>query len=332
MEFSGRQPCGGNVALIVCMSVVLAVLAPAGGYAKPCGDDVDGQDVPCACGDTVVSNLVLNADDPVTRGRCPGDALVIRAPAAAQGLTIDLGGKVLRGSGAGIGLWLLAGGPGGASIVSSGGPARLDGFRDGVVAHGSDTLALVQDIVVAGSRRDGVRVNAINYAVTAVEVIGAGRDAFALRGRDYRVTDTRAVDSGRHGYVLRGLRGIVGTAGAGNTSHGSGGMGFLIDGSWFGVTDCVAIGAGKDGVRLSGTHHGIAGCTVMDNAGNGMTGSGMTWRLRDNRALGNRFDGLVLRGVAVVDDGGNIGAGNQGRRWTHRPAIQCRINGLRCWN
>ena len=43
--------------------LVLFTVSPA--QAKLCGDDVQGQDVPCACGDTLVSGVVLS-DDPVT--------------------------------------------------------------------------------------------------------------------------------------------------------------------------------------------------------------------------------------------------------------------------
>ena len=51
--------------LLVAVGVLL--VAPKVG-AKLCGDNVDGRDVPCACGDTVVSDLVLN-DDPVLDAR-----------------------------------------------------------------------------------------------------------------------------------------------------------------------------------------------------------------------------------------------------------------------
>ena len=48
-------------------------LAPIGAHAKLCGDNVGGHDVPCACGDVVVSDLTLT-DDPVARTVCPHDA------------------------------------------------------------------------------------------------------------------------------------------------------------------------------------------------------------------------------------------------------------------
>src|SRR5205814_4378675 len=98
----------------------LLVLALLSGKveAKLCGDDVGGQDVACACGDVIVSDVVLGAADPVTQERCAGDGLVVRAPQASKSLTVDLHGQTLRGLGHGAGLLLLDGGPGGASVVS----------------------------------------------------------------------------------------------------------------------------------------------------------------------------------------------------------------------
>src|SRR5690349_7273720 len=139
--------------------VFLSLALPATALAKLCGDDVAGQDVPCACGDVVVSDVALG-DDPVTQQPCPGDGLVVRAAAAGHGVTIDLRGRTLRGSGHGVGVWVLAGGPGGARVVSTGGPGTVDGFRDGVVANGNDTLALLDGIVATANGRDGVRVEA----------------------------------------------------------------------------------------------------------------------------------------------------------------------------
>ena len=45
------------------MALACSLLVGAGQVgAKNCGDDVAGQDVPCACGDTVVSDVALNGD------------------------------------------------------------------------------------------------------------------------------------------------------------------------------------------------------------------------------------------------------------------------------
>jgi hypothetical protein len=296
--------------------------------AKLCGDDVQGQHVPCACGDTVVSDLTLT-NDPVSRSVCPGDGLIVRASGASRGITVDLRGKTLRGSGQGAGLWVVDGGPGGARIVSKGRFARLAGFRDGIVAQGSDTLALVDGVVVVRSLRDGVRVNGSHYVVNNTQVVKSGRDGFCLSGHDFRVTATRAVHSGRYGYFVMGVRSVVGLPVAGNASEGSGDAGFSLEGAWNSLSACKASGAVKDGVRLNGSHYIVDGCVVSGNGGSGIVGSGIDWQLSNNLATQNRYDGLVVRGVDVIDRGGNRGSENLGQRW-RRAGLQCAISRVDC--
>src|SRR5512143_1309477 len=92
-----RWPAASALALLA------AVTTARGAAAKPCGDDVDGVDVPCACGDLVVSNLALG-DDPVAGAPCAQDGLIVRAPDERRSLLIDLRGRTLRGSGNGAGI------------------------------------------------------------------------------------------------------------------------------------------------------------------------------------------------------------------------------------
>src|SRR6185295_18777988 len=109
----------GRIVRTASILTVLAVLFVTSlAHAKLCGDDVQGQDVPCACGDTVVSSVVLT-DDPVTSSVCAADGLIVRAGSAAQ-ITVDLNGKTLRGSGQGAGLWVIYGGSGGVRLLSPG--------------------------------------------------------------------------------------------------------------------------------------------------------------------------------------------------------------------
>ncbi len=296
-------------------------------HAKLCGDNVQGQDVPCACGDTVVSNVVLS-DDPVTSTICPANGLIVRAGDVA-GITIDLRGKTLRGSGKGAGVWVLYGGTGGARVVSTGQAAHLEGFRDGVVAQGDSSLAMLDSIVASGSQRDGVRVHGSNYWINASEVLNSGRDGFALGGHDFRITGSRALNSKRYGYFVMATRGGVGIPGNGNTSQGSGGTGFSISGMSISVSDCVASGAAADGVYLYGMDITVEGCVATDNIENGIVGEGGNWVLRNNQAVGNGYDGLVIHGMALADEGGNSGTGNLGQPW-HRPPVQCAFNGVAC--
>src|SRR5215510_4009825 len=222
-------------------AVCLAILLGRPAAAKLCGDDVDGQDVPCACGDVLVSSVTLGDDPVVTGAACTQDGLLVRAPEARRPLIIDLHGTTLRGSGAGVGLRIIAGGPGGARVQSSSGVATIAGFEDGIVARGTDTVALIEDVVVRDSTRDGVRVSGPDFTVRRVEVHTAARDGFALGGRGFWIADTRAADCGRFGYSVMGASGQIGQPGAGNLAERSGFAGFSVMGSGHTLADCTAV-------------------------------------------------------------------------------------------
>jgi hypothetical protein len=254
---------------------------------------------------------------------------LFRAPRGAGGLTIDLGGKQLRGSGHGIGVWVIDGGAGGATVISSGRRARIDGFMDGLVAHGLHTVALVANLGVHDSARDGVRIDARGYVVHDTEVLDAGRDGFSLGGDGFRVTATTALHSHRFGYFIRGRRGNVGRPGAGNTARDSGEAGFNVTGRAHHLVECAAIGGGHDGIRLSGMGDTLVRCRAAGNAGTGIVGSGMHVMLAGNQATSNGDSGVLIHGADLRDGGGNR-AGANGNAHHPAGAAQCSIGGVAC--
>ena len=323
----GREP-SVRVRLWARLAVIVTLwTTPAS--AKLCGDDVGGQDVPCACGDVLVSSIVLGDDPVVTGPPCPHDGLLVRAPDARRGLAIDLHGTTLRGTGGGVGIRVLAGGPGGAQITSSTGPATITGFADGIVARGTDTLALVQDVVMTDNHRDGVRVSGPDFTIRRVQVRAAKRDGFVLGGSGFQITDTSAIDSGRYGYLVMGNTGQIGLPGAGNRAERSGDIGFSIMGAGHTVAECMAVEGHKAGVHLQAAQLDVRGCRATDNAGNGIEGLGNHWQMEGNQALRNIGDGITVRGVGLVDAGGNRGVDNQGQQRA-RGAVQCAISGTPC--
>jgi hypothetical protein len=316
----------GRLPVALALLMVAALAAPA--VAKRCGDDVDGQDVPCACGDEVVASTRL-ADDPVTGTICRHDGLIVRAADERVSLVLDLAGQRLRGRGAGAGLRVISGGPGGALIISDGGPAAIEGFDDGITARGRDSLSLVEDVVVRGSRRDGLRVTGRDFIVRRVAVEGAKRDGFALGGTGFEVSQTRAEDSGRFGYFVMGDSGIIGGAGIGNVADRSGSAGFNLMGAGHTLAECLARGGREDGVVLHAIQLDIRGCLATDNAGDGIRGNGSRLRLADNQAVDNGGNGLLVRGAHMLDAGGNRGGGNRGDGRA-RDVVQCAIGGAPC--
>jgi hypothetical protein len=311
-------------------AIALALLLPpmdAG--AKVCGDKVEGVDVPCECGDIVVSDLKL-ADDPVAAHACTRDGLIVRAPEATQPLTIDLAGRTLRGSGHGVGLWLFQGGGVGARVVSTGGSGVIEGFRDGIIGQGPTSVSLVEGITVQKVRRDGVRLFDVKAAeVRNTTVTDAGRDAFWVSGTGYRLSGNRALRSRRTGYHLMGGDAVVGVAGGGNVAEASGGEGFSVMGRGHRLVECVAIRSGQEGMKINGVRHELIDCRAQDNGGDGIAGRGMEWRVAGTKAIDNDNNGLAVSGRAIVDVGGNAGSGNRGRK-QRRAVIQCRLGEAPC--
>ena len=312
---------------VLVAALVLVVGSEA--LAKPCGDDVNGKDVPCACGDTLVSDVVLS-DDPVVTASCPRDGLLVRAVDAAKGVTIDLHGKALRGSQHGAGIWILAGGPGGARLTSSDGVGSITGFFDGVVGNGPDGVALIENLQISDSARDGIRIGEPRgFAIRSVDVRHSGRDGVSANGNNFQISATRVSGSGRFGYFVMGHDGVIGLAGAGNRAEDGQNDGFNILGVGHRIVDCVATGNGKDGISLHADGIDLRGCLARDNRGDGIGGTGGSWQLAANRAVDNLGNGIVARGSTVVDAGGNAGEGNRGEKQAG-PAIQCEIGGAPC--
>lgn len=296
--------------------------------AKFCGDDVGGADVPCACGDIVVSSLALDGD-PVTAESCPADGLIVRASAATAGVTIDLRGKTLRGGEQGRAIWVVDGGPGGARIVSSGGRAAIEGFRDGISARGKRGIALVEKVDVRKTGRDGVRVHGYDFEIRDVEVTDVGRDGMFLDGEDYRCHSTRVRRSGRFGYFLNGSNAVVGRAAGGNVASDNGHAGFHAMGSGHRLNGCEATGNRKDGVNVRGVGIELNACTARGNGVDGIAGEGTAIGVYASRADENARNGLVVGGAQATDGGGNAGAGNRGEG-QQRPAVQCEVGGDPC--
>ena len=324
----GRR-CVVRAAVLSAFGALLLCVPSASLQAKLCGDDVEGRDIPCDCGDTVVSSVVLS-DDPVAERECPSDGLIVRGAQPGGGLTVDLDGKKLRGSGTGAGIWIISGGESGARLLGGSGGATISGFRDGILASGVEPVAMIRDVIVRNCTRDGLRVGGTRYRIEDVESYSSGRDGFSLGGSDFTVVSSQAVSSGRFGYLITGRNGTVGrNEEALNRATLSGTTGFSLLGSGHRLVGCEALHNGRDGVALRGAQHHIISCRAEHNLGSGITGTGSAWLLRANSTRANRNDGLVVRGAALVDGGGNRGSENLGEL-SQRAAVQCEIGGAPC--
>lgn len=298
-----RHPSDMRLLLLSAMGS-LALAMPLFAAGRPCGDDVSGRTVPCACGDVLVSSRVLGADDPVTREACAGAGLVVDIPPKTAA-TLDLGGQTIAGSGRGIGVQVLRGGKDGLRLV---GPGTIRGFDLGVLASG-DALAYAGNVTTVDNHRDGLSLAGDGYEVSGCEAARNGRDGFALRGRRYRVHGNRALDNGRNGFVLAGNDAAIGTE-LGNQATGNGGAGFVLRGRGHDVAQPVASDNAGDGIRARVAGGRIAGAKATGNRRRGLRAAGHQLTVSDSDATGNG-SGLELYGAE--DGGGNRGARCRGK-------------------
>lgn len=303
----------------LAFAMLVLLLGAEMAVGKLCGDDVDGRDVPCACGDVVVSDLVLD-DDPVAVTVCDGDGLLVRATSTDR-VSIDLAGKTLRGRGEGHGILVVHGG-GGAHVT--GGPQRavIEGFDHGVVAAGGE-LGLLENVDIRNVVHDGVRLRG-DGTVRQCTVTRAGRDGFSFSGRFYRATGNRSRENGRHGFMLMGHGGTL----TDNEAQRCGGAGFLVTGAGHSIETCVAEACAKNGLELVTSGAVIRACVATGNGASGIEGHGSGWRLADNAATGNHEHGIKARGPDMIDDGGNSGSDN-GAKAPDR-FEQCRVGDAPC--
>jgi len=199
---------------------ILTFTTPAMARAAACGDDVGGVRVPCACGDVVVSDTRLRSDDPVVAERCEGDGLVVSAPSGAPSIRLDLGGLSLVGSGSGVGIRVVRGGEGGASLIGdaqvvgrAGGAqtrATVYGFHTGLRAHGRRTLREVLGIAFTRNEGDGVRLHAVETLVSGVDATANGAGGLQIRGHGARIDDVTANDNARRGLRVTGRDVVLG--------------------------------------------------------------------------------------------------------------------------
>src|SRR5262245_26967902 len=106
-DWTGLLRVGGAILLTLVATTVVG--------AANCGDTTGagGSDVPCQCGDTVTTNTILNATDPVAStgatDLCPFPAALF----VAGDVTLDMNSRTIRCGGIDdvtIGIWVMGDG------------------------------------------------------------------------------------------------------------------------------------------------------------------------------------------------------------------------------
>jgi hypothetical protein len=164
--------------------VGIAIARPTGLVAPA----VCGGDVPCACGDHVVRDRTLRGSDPITKTVCAADGLIV-----ADGVTLDLGGKTLRGQGAGTGVRIAAGAT--HATVQRG---AITGSATGVYGEGT-TAVRIASVQVLDSRQDGVILTGDGHTVESATVDGNGGIGVAVVGHASHLSSLKVDSNGGRG-------------------------------------------------------------------------------------------------------------------------------------
>ena len=278
----------------------LLVSVPVLAGSRPCGDDVDGRTVPCACGDVLVGSRTLTAADPVTQHPCDGPGLLIRVPDGAPPPVLSLGGRAITGTGIGPGIQVIAGGG-----LTLRGPGTVRGFDVGILAARGGVTSIA-DLLVTDNHADGLRVAGAGYAVTGCEADRNGRDGFVLQGIGYHVEGNRARSNGRRGFALAGRDATIG-GGLANEATDNGGDGLLVRGRGHDVQGPVATGNGGSGIRARVARARIAGAVATANRAGGVRAAAHDTTVERNQGRDNQTGDVTVHGARVRDGGGNRG-------------------------
>jgi hypothetical protein len=196
-----------TVVQIVAGLVAFIALSTAMAWGANCGDTSGpgGTDVPCACGDTVTTDTVLDATDPVTTTVCTCDGLGVRS-----GRTLDLGGRTISGSGICIGIEIGAGFAAGNVVIRGGQIVR---FGEGVFFSNEGGGHTLRGLRVVENSKRGIFLDLAGNVVEDCVVSRNGGPGIELStgtdppGRGL-VQRCRVEDNQGHG-IIGGFRGVV---------------------------------------------------------------------------------------------------------------------------
>lgn len=261
---------------------------------------------PITCGAVVKTDVRLTAD----LRDCPGSGLVVGAP----GVTIDLAGHTIDGTGTGAGIDNEAGYD---DIQVRGGTVRE--FLFGV--HLFET---------AGARVEGLLVESNAGGVTVsrsqrVHIVGVTTGRNLANGIE--ITFSNRVTVRESTVANNGLWGIVDRYGANsryvaNTLTGNAASGLTVDSARRPVVERnQAIGNASDGISFERVENGaVTGNHTLGNQGNGIALDSPGNTLTRNVARYNEGFGIFAP-AGTIDGGGNRASGNLGGDCT---GVSCR--------
>jgi hypothetical protein len=303
----------------IVVHVVVSLLMFVGGSAVSawsgvCGDSSGpgGTDAPCHCGDTVTTNTMLDASDPVTTIVCACTGLIV-----PSGVVLDLGGRTITGSGDCVGVDIGGAFAGFDAVVRNGQVTR---FGTGVLALGEARHNLVHDIRLIGNSNRGVFLLGPGTVVEDCVVSGTGGPGITLDvGNDPPgggvVQRCRVEDSAGNGIEVGGRLAVAGS----NIARRNAGHGIVVGGNANTVTLNRVEDNQQSGLVVFGGPPELGLTSVTRNVAS------------RNRGTGVQIDGdsvLVDRNQSKYNDGEGFEIGGGGHTVTLNIAVTNEENGF----
>ena len=264
VKFAKRQRFNRlqRVGVVLGLTILALICTADSGFARDCGDNIDGERVPCNCGDSVVVETKLEPDDPVLSRRCPLDGLTVRAHPMAETIVLDLAGLAMRGTGAGIGVLIESGGADGAVVLGGTADQRgqLVGFGTGFKTRSGGVLRSVRHLEISGSQFDGVSIRSKGTLVIDVLSERNGGDGIRFAGQGGRLIGVIASENKGSGIRLSSRDVIVEAVSTNNGLHGIANIGIAND-----VSALVSKNNGGYGLVIAGGRHKTDGAVFSDN-------------------------------------------------------------------
>jgi parallel beta-helix repeat protein len=268
-----------------------------------------------SCGATITVDTTLTGNL-----RCPGDGLVV----AADGVTLDLAGHTVAGSGTGSGITVT-----GANVTVTNGVVTR--FQQGLDVERTGNQAMLTQLTV---RKNGTGLEVgpglsgpTQGTVSGSELTNNDLDGIFLNGTFWTIEDTTVAHNGGNG--IRAYPDAFGQTITGSRINDNAGHGISLsnqnDNSK--VTNTVASRNGGDGIHVDTSTTQVTGNTTRSNQGTGIwlnedagLAFGPFYLIAGNTSTGNLgygirscifVDALHTCEPGMVDGGGNVARSNQ---------------------
>jgi hypothetical protein len=274
------SPCA-----LIC---AVAVLVGAGGAGA--------RGTALACGDTITTDVTLTAN----LTSCPGDGLIV----AADGVTVDLNGHSVRGSGAGTGITVS-----GADVSVVNG--LVGGFDVGVrSSFGSGDRTRLSRLTVTGNGTGVVANSQSGVLDQSTIALNAGAGLTVAGANSWTIEHSQVTDNGGAGMVL--FQALFTTIAGNTVSHNAGnGIEFRFHVDVATVSDNLVARNGGFGIRITDSTSKVLRNVARRNGNTGILLSEsenpeavVFYEISGNVSNDNAGAGIVAT-AGMTDGGGN---------------------------